>query len=182
MAEPYDGLNRAASSVVCWGDVVADDGFDEFFRASYAPLTRALTVATADAELAEDLVQDAFLQALRHWRRVQGYERPEAWVRRVALNKLADHGRRRGRRDRALDRLRAERVPSGDQDVGVDLVAAITALSDQQRQVVGLFYLLDLPLRDVAADLDIAEGTVKSHLAAARHALAIHLEESDDRA
>lgn len=168
---------------MCGGDVVADDDFEEFFRASYAPLARALAVATGDAQLAEDVVQDAFLQALRHWGRIRAYDRPEAWVRRVALNKLADQGRRRGRRDRAVQRLRAQRPAASHEPAdAVDLVVGIGALTEQQRQVVGLYYLLDLPVREVAEDLGLAEGTVKSHLAAARTALATHLEVSDDRA
>lgn len=162
---------------------MADDDFDEFFRASYAPLARALAVVTGDAQEAEDVVQDAFLQALRHWGRVRAYDRPEAWVRRVALNKQLDQGRRRGRRDRAVERLRAQRPPATDGATdGPDLVAAIAGLTEQQRRVVGLYYLLDLPVREVADDLGLAEGTVKSHLAAARAALATHLEVSDDRA
>lgn len=164
---------------MCWGEVLADDDFDAFFRASYAPMVRALAVVAADTQVAEDVAQDAFLQALRHWPKVRGYDRPEAWVRRVALNRLADQGRRRGRRDRAMERLAlartAEPVPADP-----DLAAAIAGLSDQQRRVVALHYLLDLPVDEVAADLGIAPGTVKSHLAAARKALAAVLEVVDD--
>jgi RNA polymerase sigma-70 factor (ECF subfamily) len=159
--------------------VVADDDFDQFFRASYAPLVRALAVVAADLQVAEDVVQDAFLQALRHWPRVRGYDRPEAWVRRVALNRLADRGRRRQRRDRAMSRLAGARavelVPADP-----DLAAAIAYLPEQQRRVVGLFYLLDLPVAEVADDLGIAPGTVKSHLAAARKTLSTVLEVVDD--
>jgi RNA polymerase sigma-70 factor (ECF subfamily) len=127
------------------------------------------------------VVQDAFLQALRRWPEVRGYDRPEAWVRRVALNRLVDHERRRGRSRRAVERMRAE-PPPPDHPVtaDLDLLAAVADLSPQQRQVVGLYYLADLPVREVAEDLDIAEGTVKSHLAAARRALAAHLEVVDD--
>lgn len=167
---------------MCWGDVVTDDDFDEFFRASYAPMARALAVAAGDAETAEDVVQDAFLQALRHWSQVRTYDRPEAWVRRVALNKLNDQGRRRGRRDRALGRLRSQRQAAAPESVDdLDLADGIATLTEQQRRVVALYYLADLPVREVADDLGLAEGTVKSHLAAARAALATHLEVSDDR-
>ena len=166
---------------MCWGDVVADDDFDAFFRESYAPLARALAVAAGDVQVAEDVVQDAFVQALRHWPRIRSYDRPEAWVRRVALNRLVDLERRRGRRDRAVDRLRAaSKEPDDSVGDGVDLTAAVAALPPQQRLVVGLYYFADLSVRDVAVDLGIAEGTVKSHLAAARLALAAHLEVADD--
>jgi RNA polymerase sigma-70 factor (ECF subfamily) len=159
--------------------VVADDDFDAFFRASYAPLVRALAVVAADAQVAEDVVQDAFVQALRHWPKVRGYDRPEAWVRRVALNKLADRGRRHRRRDRAVERMGRARPPA-DEPSDLDLAAAIAALPEQQRRVVGLFYLLDLPVAEVADDLGVAPGTVKSHLAAARKTLSTVLEVVDD--
>lgn len=48
----------------------------------------------------------------------------------------------------------------------------LAALSDIQRDVVTLFYLQERSVRDVAAMLDLPEGTVKSHLHRARLVLA----------
>ncbi|HEV7523720.1 MAG TPA: sigma-70 family RNA polymerase sigma factor [Acidimicrobiia bacterium] len=122
---------------------------------------------------ASDAVQEAFVQAVVHWRRVARYDDPLAWVRRVAINKARNRSRGRRRQAALTDRL--SRAPVGfragetpDDDV-VDAVARLTA---QQRLVVSLFYYGDLPVVEVAAAMGISEGTVKSHLHAARAAVA----------
>jgi RNA polymerase sigma-70 factor (ECF subfamily) len=147
--------------------------FDRLFRAEYPRLVRALTLASGDAELAADAVQDAFLQAHRHWRRVRAYRDPAAWLRRVAVNRLAN-GRRGVRRLQGfLARApRADAVAPTDVAALVDLRAAVAGLSRQQRMVVALHYLLDLPVAEVATTMDVAPGTVRSHLHAARQSLA----------
>jgi RNA polymerase sigma-70 factor (ECF subfamily) len=147
-----------------------DADFDELFRRHYAPLVRALSVA-AGREEAADAVQDAFLEAHRRWNRIARYERPDAWVRRVALNRLTDGHRRLVRRDRAFARLPAV-DDSALEPSDVDLMEAVRRLPQGQRLVVCLHYLADLSVADVAEALDVSPGTVKSQLHDARRALA----------
>jgi RNA polymerase sigma-70 factor, ECF subfamily len=148
-----------------------DVEFDDFFRRHHAPLVRALAVA-AGREEAADAVQDAFLQAHRHWRKVSAYDRPEAWLRRVAVNRLTDGQRRRARRDRALARLGADREGDGLQPVDHALLDAVRSLPERQRLAVCLHYLADLSVDDVAEALAVSPGTVKSQLHDARQSLA----------
>ncbi|MDP9219733.1 MAG: ECF-type sigma factor, partial [Actinomycetota bacterium] len=49
---------------------------------------------------------------------------------------------------------------------------AVRSLPRRQAQVVALFYLYDLSVADVAATLELSEGSVKTHLSRARAALA----------
>ena len=56
-------------------------------------------------------------------------------------------------------------------EVDVDVLAAVSRLSVQQRASVVLTYWEDLPPADVAARLGISEGSVKRHLARARSRL-----------
>ena len=155
-----------------------DAEFDELFRRHYAPLVRALSVASGREEAA-DAVQDAFLEAHRRWGRVRDYDRPEAWVRRVAVNRLVDGHRRRVRGDRLLARAavvdRADLAPTD-----LDLRAAVRGLPQGQRLVVCLHYLADLSVADVADALGVTEGTVKSQLHDARRSLAQAKEVSRD--
>ena len=58
-----------------------------------AALTRALHAAGYPD--ASDAVQEAFVQAVVHWRKVSRYDDPLAWIRRVAINR--GHNRRRSR-------------------------------------------------------------------------------------
>jgi DNA-directed RNA polymerase specialized sigma24 family protein len=66
------------------GRPLDEDGFESLFRGQFAPTVRALTLVAGDREAAADAVQDAFLQAHRHWGRVSGLEDPAAWVRHAA--------------------------------------------------------------------------------------------------
>src|SRR3978361_716499 len=81
---------------------------DSLFRAHYGRLVRALTLACGDREVAADAVQEAFVKAHLHWRRVQHYDDPGGWLRRVAIKRLHDDHRRQTRKGKALLRLAGE--------------------------------------------------------------------------
>ncbi len=155
----------------------AEEELEALFRAEYRPLVRALAVVAGDAESAADAVQDAFVQAHRHWSRIRRYEQPALWVRRVAVNRILNQHRSRRRRDAAVDRLPG---PAGDVGRDLDVGPAVAALPDRQRMAVALHYLADLPVVEVAAAMKVAPGTVKAHLHAARQTLAPQLEVHDD--
>lgn len=148
--------------------------FERLFRAEYPRLVRALTLACGDRETAADAAQEAFLQAHRHWRRISVYTDRPAWLRRVAVNRLANRSRGRIRLQSFLDRTPAPKA-AVDADLvpdRLDLQGAVNALPAQQRLVVALHYLLDLSIAEVAQTLDVAPATVRSHLHSARRALA----------
>ncbi len=122
---------------------------------------------------ASDAVQEAFVQAVVHWRRVNRYDEPLAWIRRVAINKARNRARSRRRQAALKDRLgRTARSVAAHESPDDDVVAAVTALPTQQREVVALFYYSDLPISQIASVMNISEGTVKSHLHAARTTVA----------
>ena len=70
------------------------EAFSWFFTTEYPQVVRLLRVVVQDAAAAEDLAQDAFVRLHRHWEKVSRYENPEAWIRRVALNRAFSHLRR----------------------------------------------------------------------------------------
>jgi RNA polymerase sigma-70 factor (ECF subfamily) len=172
-----DGAPAAAVAVEVAIDATTTNAFDELFRATYPTLVRALSVA-ADGEAAADAVQDAFVQANVHWRRVSQLDNPGAWVRRAAINRLANHRRGVRRRDAAVARIEAPAAVDLD-PLDLDLAAGLRGLPDRQRLVLCLHYLADLSVLDIAADLGIAEGTVKSNLHDARNALRRRLGATD---
>jgi RNA polymerase sigma-70 factor (ECF subfamily) len=109
---------------------------------------------------------------------VSQLDNPGAWVRRAAINRLANH--RRGLRRRAAAVARIEAPAAVDLDpLDLDLAAALRDLPARQRLVLCLHYLADLSVVDIAADLGIAEGTVKSNLHDARNALRRRLGATD---
>jgi len=157
--------------------------FEELYTSTFGRLVGQLFLVTGDLHEAEEVVQEAFTRAAGRWPRLREYDIPEQWVRRVAIN-LATDGRRRVRRRLAvlaqLDAEAAAVVPPISVD-GLAVAAALATLPRRQRQVVVLHYLLDLPVREVASQLSMPVGTVKSRLARARSALAAQLDVEIDR-
>lgn len=155
--------------------------FDAFFTDTYGPVVASLTVAFGDGEAAAEAVQDAFIKAYSRWNRIRRYDIPQAWIRRVAINRLRDLARKRERQRRAEARAGAEplsHVSLGAEDGGfTDLVGR---LPERQRTAIVLHYLEDLPVREIAESMGISEGAVKAHLSQARANLREHLG-GDDR-
>lgn len=151
--------------------------FQAFYRA-HAQRVIALAVAlTADRSAGEDLAQEAFARTFQRWDRVAGYDDPGAWVRRVVVNLSHSRWRRLRVERRALGRL------GGAPEWHVELTepasevwGAVRRLPAGEAAAVALFYVDDLSVAEVAAILDVAEGTVKSRLHQARRRLAEMLE------
>jgi RNA polymerase sigma-70 factor (ECF subfamily) len=160
-----------------------DRELEALFEAHFAPLVRGLALAAGSYEAASDAVQDAFVQLHRHWRRVSAYEEPAAWLQRVATNRVANQRRSTQRQANLVEKLASsiDAVDDGDRAAKLDLLAAIAELPERQRLVVGLHHLTGLKVAEVAAALEVSEGTVKSQLHDARSNLRTALE-VDDRA
>lgn len=152
--------------------------FDEFFRAEHPRLVALAIGLTGVPEVARDLVQDTMTKAYRDWAQVSQLDRPGAWARRVTVNATIDWHRRRRREDvalRRLDRRDGQEIAGVPESESARFWAAVRALPDKQRAVIALYYLEDRSVGEVAATLEMASGTVKSTLHAARAALAIAL-------
>ena len=159
----------------------ATPDLDELYAASYRRLVVQLFALCGDMADAEDAVQEAFVVAIRKHRRFRQADNPEAWVRTVAVNRL--HARWR---HASVVRKYQPRVPGPQSpvEVGPEHVAIVTALAQldpAQREVVVLHHLADLGTAQIAAELDIPEGTVKSRLARGRDRLADLLGEKEDQ-
>ena len=150
--------------------------FEDFYVAVFDRLVGQLFLVTGNLQDAEDAVQEALTRAALRWPKLRRYSVPEAWVRRVAMNLATDGFRRFLRRLTVTVRLRAdlESGQAGPAEVP-GLMEALRALPVAQRKVVVLHHLLDLPVEQVAAELGVPVGTVKSRLARARGALASRL-------
>ena len=151
---------------------MGDDGFAAFYSASYRRLLGQLFAVTGDLAEAENVLQEAYARAFVRWSRVRAYDLPEAWVRRVALNLASVAAKRLRRRAAALLRLGPPPVVPELSAELLDLHDALRALPLAQRQAIVLHHLAGLPIDDVARELRLPAGTVKSRLARGRRALA----------
>jgi RNA polymerase sigma factor (sigma-70 family) len=145
--------------------VVEATGFDELFAAEYAAVVRTVYLICQDWPRAQDVTQEAFLQLLLHWGRVSRFDRPGAWVRRVAIRIT---GRAMGR-DALRHQAEAEAAsPWEPRPFDLDVMDAIRSLTHQQRVAVVLFYYERATLEEIAELLGCAPSTVGVHLHRAR--------------
>lgn len=152
--------------------------FVEAFRAEYSGIVRVLTPIVGSTAEAEALAQDAFVKAYVRWGRIGRYDRPGAWVRRVAIR---DAVRVAGRNANPSPAPVPHDAIDGVAD-SVDLHEALKLLPPQQRAAVVLYHLADWPVRDVSDALGCAEPTVRVHLHRGRAALANHLRIDNEEA
>jgi RNA polymerase sigma-70 factor (sigma-E family) len=171
LREPASAPAPGADRPVAAG-VTAD--FEAFYRDEYHAIFAVVLLLTGDRGGAEDVVQESFTAAYLRWGSVGRYERPGAWVRRVALNRAISGLRRRRSERRALERagsrltLEDPRVDAPDDALWM----AVRRLPARQAQVVALVYVEDRSVADVAEILGCRVGSVKQHLARARARLA----------
>jgi RNA polymerase sigma-70 factor (sigma-E family) len=154
-----------------------EQDYAAFFRAEFAAVLRTISLMLHDHGRAEEVTQDAFVQLLHHWPKVSRYQKPQAWVRRIAI-RLAMRSIRRQRLISfvTLDLLTAS-VPSTTR---LDVTDAVRRLPGSQRAAIVLHYFEDRPVAEIAAILGCAEPTARVHLHRGRNRLRELLGEADD--
>ena len=70
-------------------EVPATRDFTTFYRQEWPGVVRLAFVLTGSMSTVEDVAQEAFAASHRQWGRVQRFDRPDAWVRRVVVNLAA---------------------------------------------------------------------------------------------
>ena len=159
--------------------------FEVLMRRHNERLYRAARAILRDDTEAEDVMQQAYVNAYAHLRQFDGRSAFSTWLTRIAVNEAIGRARRRGRYQ-----------PLGDSDANVSslvgasmhmsrdpekqaftgevrrvLEAAIDALPDGYREVFMLRDVEGLSTADTAACLGVSESAVKTRLLRARAAL-----------
>jgi RNA polymerase sigma-70 factor (ECF subfamily) len=142
--------------------------FQAFYRTTYARLVGQVRTLTGDLETAEDAVQEAFVRAAGRWRQVRAYEVPEHWVRKTAFRLAVDALRRARRHARKVHLLQPTGHVPAVEPVDDELLAALQRLPLPTRAAIVLHHCLDLPVEEVAVQLGVPTGTVKSRLTRGR--------------
>lgn len=148
--------------------------YEWLFRATYPSIRRSAYLVLRHEGRAEDVCQEAFIRLFEKWSTVQHYERPEAWVRTVAI-RMAIREAGRERRRPLLESTARAAVEDGAPALDPDLARAVRQLTPMQRAAVVLYYYEDLPVLEVARVLQVSASTVKQHLHRARAKLAEEL-------
>ncbi|MEE9417332.1 MAG: sigma factor, partial [Acidimicrobiales bacterium] len=90
-------------------DPAASAAFTNWYRAEFHQVVALVYVLCGSRWAAEELTQDAFVQAHKNWAEIADYQNPGAWVRRVAVNRARSWGRRRAAEKRVLAKHFARR-------------------------------------------------------------------------
>jgi RNA polymerase sigma-70 factor, ECF subfamily len=147
-----------------------EDAFDRFFAAESDRLVGQAYLLVGDLNSAQDLAQRALERVWRHWAEVRHYERPDAWARRVLFNLVLNEQRRQGRE--IASAIFNGPVIDGPSERHVALVQALRQLPPDQRKAIVLHDGAGLRVHEVAAELQVPEGTVRSWLSRGRGKLA----------
>ena len=151
--------------------------YEELVRAYSDLAFRTAYLLTGSAPDAEEAAQDGFVNAFRA---LAGF-RPGAefrpWLLTIVANLARNRRRAGGRRARMELRAIAAAQSSDSRPTPEDvaegrernreLLAALNAMEEEDREVIGLRYLLELSVRETAIALGVPEGTVKSRLSRA---------------
>ena len=159
-----------------------EEAYREFVGSRAASLHRTAYLLCGDWHLANDLVQETFVQTFRHWRRVQRADNQNAYVKRILINEFKRHWQRYGGLPVRADVDRPESaIPDVSDEVvnRADLLRALLTLPARQRATVVLRYLEGMSERETAAVMRCSEGTVKSQTARALNTLGGRLEHKE---
>jgi RNA polymerase sigma-70 factor (ECF subfamily) len=190
---PTDAEDLEAIRAVLSGDEDAFRGLVDKYASSIFNLAYRMTGNAADAE---DLAQEAFLQAYARLRDFRVGSRFHPWIYTIALNLCRSHLRRRslprwlalpreGEEERPEPEL-PERSPDPEQallarEAEKGLQDAIEALPFKYREVFVLRQSQELSYEEIAALLGLPLGTVEVRLFRARRLLLKSLEASNLR-
>lgn len=146
--------------------------FDRLYSQSFQKLVGQIYAMCGNLTEAQDCVQEAFVRAWDHRRKLDVEQHPEAWLRTTAYRLAVSRWRKARRAFRQADRaVEPERSfePSPDR-VAID--AALQQLPEDQRRAIVLHHLCDLSVAQVADEVGSPTGTVKARLARGRATLA----------
>lgn len=145
----------------------------QWYQAYGTSLYSYLRLHLPSADLAEDLTAEVFLRALQRFDQFDGVRgSPKAWLFRIAQNALRDHQRQARRRPLVLSGgmrdLECE-APSPEErllweEEVARLLAALAQLSSNDREVIGLCYVSDLPPAEAGEMLGLSATATRTRL------------------
>ena len=155
--------------------VLADDrrAFGELVEA-YQPRLRRffMNLTLGDEYLSDDLAQETFIKAYIELRSFRGMSRFGTWLFRIGYNEFYSYKRSEHATtdlDHAPERASS---PVDSSEISMDVKIAMAQLSEIERTVVTLFYIDDMPVKQIATITGLNQSTLRSHLHRAKEKMA----------
>lgn len=148
----------------------------ELFEAYQSSLYAVAFNVCKNAEDAEDVVQDTFIQYYSLKKEFESEQHIRAWLIRVAINKAKNRNRTFWRRNKMSleDYMETLTFETSESE---DLFETVMHLPDKYRIVIHLFYYEDYTVREIAEILKLSESNVKVRLSRGRALLREKLQE-----
>ncbi len=163
---------------------IAPDPFSAFYDEDYERVVSAVALVAGSRPVARDAVDEALARAWERTQRGRTIDSLAAWCTTVAFNVARRRFRRRAAERRAVELLGGQQVPTDSPERLVERSAiagevrrALARLPRRQREVTVLHYFLERSVDEIARELGVHPGTVKTSLHRARAALAEELED-----
>ncbi|MCL6448539.1 MAG: RNA polymerase sigma factor [Armatimonadetes bacterium] len=156
------------------------------YNTFYASTFRQVLAVIGDEDLAIEATQEAFVRAFEQFGTLRNQDKFSSWVVTIALNVARDKARKKSREiavdphifpplaDLAAGRTAEETALA--RDTTQSLIEAFRSLPEELKEVTLLFYVQDLGIAEIARQLNLPDGTVKSRLFRARKKLRETLE------
>ena len=140
---------------------LTDDDFAEFVAGAAPRLRRTAYLMCRDWHLAQDLTQSTFARMYSRWGKLGGTADLTAYSRRVLMNLVFDHRRRRSGSELVVDSLpeRPGAVHAGE--LHVELMRALATLPVRDQAIVVLRHWEDRSVESVATILGVSTSVVK---------------------
>lgn len=154
-----------------------DSEFSAFVHRSSEELLRVAWYLTGDVHRAQDLVQASLVKTYLKWHKIEAGG-ALAYTRRILANERISQWRSTRAEVLIESPGQSRRGPLDSMaqlDTSEALIGVLRSLPEQQRRVVVLRYYCDLSERQVAQELGISTGTVKSNAARGLAALRRHI-------
>lgn len=141
---------------------------EDLYREEAPRFRRVALAIVHDADTAEDVVQEAFANAVLRRRTFRGSGAASAWIWRIVVNTALSRRRRMRIEARTREANEPQRSESPDDELRDRLREHVARLPERQKLVLFLRYYADLDYEEIAHTLSIAPGTVGKLLHDAR--------------
>jgi RNA polymerase sigma-70 factor, ECF subfamily len=161
----------------------SEEDLEQLFHRFWPRAYRIAFLIAHDHAAAEDIAQEAFVQAIRRLDRFDRRRRFAPWLGAIVANRAIDWTRARAAR-RESEHEPPEPVAAPDAPTGrysEEVMAALATLTPEHRAVVVLRYVLEYTPGEIARALDLPRGTVNSRLRRGLDALKARLGEEAPR-